>query len=293
MFWVLYFIPIGMLVGTLSGFFGIGGGIMVMPILLLAGLKPALAVATSLMFTLGTSLSGAFTHTKMNNVNWKIAAVIGTVGALATQGSNRIVIYISGRYDWLLNFLFILLLLYFAWSLYQRQKKKTAETVAVIKNEYAAALFIGMIVGFLAALFGIGGGFITIPLLIKWLGFDSRKAIGTSLAAIIIISIGGILGYSARLELNFLLGLCLIGGAFIGSPFGARMTARYKVEEINRRLAILYFFVITSLLVDLIAAFTSPFLEYVSMGFLAIFLAYMLYDFYKHLHLPLAEEDGG
>ncbi|MGI6448736.1 MAG: sulfite exporter TauE/SafE family protein [Desulfitobacteriia bacterium] len=289
MYWIFFFIPIGMLVGTLSGFFGIGGGIVLMPILLLAGFEPAVAVATSLMFTLGTSLSGAVTHTRMNNVNWKIAAVIGTVGALATQGSNRIVIYISGRYDWLLNFLFILLLLYFAWSLYQRQKK-TAKTGAVFKKQYAAALLIGLIVGFLAALFGIGGGFITVPLLIKWLGFDSRKAIGTSLAAIIVISIGGILGYSARLELNFLLGLCLIGGAFIGSPFGARMTARYQVEEISRKLGVLYFFVIASLLVDLLAAFTTPFLEYVSLSLLVMFLAYMLYDFYRHRQVTLSED---
>lgn len=284
MFSVLFFIPIGILVGTLSGFFGIGGGIIIVPFLLLSGFSPAIAVATSLMFTLGTSIAGAATHTKMNNVNWKIAATIGTVGGLSTQISNRFVIYISGRFDWVLNIFFIFLLLYFALSLYKR--KNSEQAPPVFKNQYGAASLIGVIVGFLAALFGIGGGFITVPLLIKWIGFDSRKAVGTSLAAIIIISIGGVIGYSAQLELDYLLGLCLIIGAFIGSPFGARMTTHYQVREITQRLGTLFIFVITSMTIDLIASFTSPILEWVSLSVLIIFLSYMLYDFYQHRHLP-------
>lgn len=283
MFSTLLFIPIGMLVGTLSGFFGIGGGIVLMPILLLSGFKPALAVATSLMFTLGTSLSGAITHTKMNNVNWKIAPIIGIVGALATQTSNRIVLYISGRYDWLLNVFFLFLLFYFAWSLYK--SKNSMKAPPVFKNQYVGASLIGAMVGFFAALFGIGGGFITVPLLIKWNGFDSRKAIGTSLAAIIMISIGGIISYGTQLRLDYLLGLCLILGAFIGSPFGARMTACYQVKEITERLGTLYFFVITSIAIDLLASFTVPFLEWVSLSVLIIFLFYMLYDFNRHRRL--------
>ncbi len=279
MYYPFLFIPIGALVGTLSGFFGIGGGIILTPLLLLLGFKPVLAVATSLMFTFGTGLSGAITHTKMNNVNWRIAAVLGIVGALSAQASNRIVIYISGRYDWLLNVWLILMLIYFAWSLYNRKNKE--EAPPVFKNQYVAGSLIGLIAGFLAALLGIGGGFIIVPLLIKWIGFDSKKAIGTSLATIVIISIGGIVGYGAQFELNYLLGICLIIGAFIGSPFGARMTARYQAKEINKKLGVLYFFAIASIAVDLIASFTIPILEWVSLGILIIFLAYMIFDFYQ------------
>jgi uncharacterized membrane protein YfcA len=278
----LFFIPIGALVGTLSGFFGIGGGIILTPLLLLLGFKPVLAVATSLMFTFGTGLSGAITHTKMNNVNWKVAAVLGIVGALSAQASKRIVIYISGRYDWLLNVWLILMLLYFAWSLYNRKNKE--EAPPVFKNQYVAGSLIGLIAGFLAALLGIGGGFIIVPLLIKWIGFDSKKAIGTSLATIVIISIGGITGYGTQFELDYLLGICLIVGAFIGSPFGARMTARYQAKEIKKKLSVLYFFAIASIAVDLIASFTTPILEWVSLGILITFLAYMLFDFYQRRH---------
>jgi uncharacterized membrane protein YfcA len=253
-----------------------------MPILLLTGFNPASAVATSLMFTFGTSLSGAVTHTKMKNVNWKVAVMIGSIGALFTQASKRIVIHISGGYEWLLNVWLIMLLCYFAWSLHKRSQEKETKP-PFIKNPYLASGIIGGIIGFLAALLGIGGGFITIPLLMSWLGFESRRAIGTSLAAIIVISTGGVIGYSSQLELNYLLGICLIIGAFIGSPFGARMTARYQSEEMTKRLGTLYRFVIASITVDLLAAFTWSWLEWLSLSILIIFLGYMLFDFYRHL----------
>jgi len=275
----LFFIPIGLVVGTLSGFFGIGGGIVLVPILLLAGFTPALAVATSLMFTLGTSLSGAAAHTRMHNVNWRIAALVGTAGAVSAQLSNRLVIHISGQYDWLLNVWFILLLCYFTWSLYNKNKK--GEKPPLFKNHCLAAVLIGLVIGFLSSLLGIGGGFVTVPLLISWLGFDSRKAIGTSLATIIIVSIGGIAGYGTQMELNYLLGLFLIIGAFMGSPIGAKMTARYQVTEITQRLWKLYLVAMASMTVDLLAFFLPP-LEWLSLAILLIFLGYMLFDFYRH-----------
>ncbi len=285
----VFFIPIGMIIGTLSGFFGIGGGIVLVPVLLLSGFNPALAVATSLMFTLGTSVSGAIAHTKMDNVNWKIAAVTGVVGAVSAQASNRIVVLISGRYDWLLNLWFMILLCYFAWSLFN--KKKKGEQPPVFKNHYLAAGLIGLIIGFLSSLLGIGGGFITVPLLISWLGFTPRKAVGTSLGTIIIISVGGIIGYSSLVELNYILGICLIVGAFLGSPLGARMTVRYRTEEITHRLWILYLCAIASTGIDLLASFTAPFLEWVSLSVLLIFLGYMLFDFYKHRKSTAAGTD--
>lgn len=280
MIYELLFIPIGMIVGTLSGFYGIGGGIVLMPILLLSGFSPSVAVPTSLMFTFGTSLSGALAHTRMRNVNWKIAMMIGLVGALLAQASNRIVLHISGSYDWMLNVWLILLLSYFAWSLYNKRNKE--EKRPLIKNPYIASAIIGSIIGFLCALLGIGGGFITVPLLMSWLGFDTRKAIGTSLAAIIIISMGGVTGYSTQVELNYLLGLSLIIGAFLGSPFGAKMTAYYQTSEMTQRLSILYLFVIASIAVDLLAILSWPILEWVSLLILVIFLVIMLLDFYRH-----------
>ena len=284
----LMFIPIGMLIGTLAGFFGIGGGIILMPILLLSGFSPDIAVATSLLFLFGTGLSGAVTHTRLNNVDWKTAMIVGTTGAVCAQVSKTIILNISGSYNWLLNIWLIMLLCYFAWNLYNKTKNESRK--ALMKNRYLAAVLIGMMVGFVSGLLGIGGGFITVPLLIAWLGYETKKAIGTSLAGIVIIACGGILGYGMQLELNFFLGLCLIIGAFIGSPFGAKMTTRYQSADITQRLWLLYIFAISAIVVDLLAAFIVSALQYVSLSILIAFLAYMLFDFYKHWRLPALEK---
>jgi uncharacterized membrane protein YfcA len=282
----LLFIPVGIIVGMLSGFYGIGGGIVLVPVLFLSGFSPAVAVPTSLMFSFGTSLSGAIAHTRMKNVDWKIAVMIGVVGALSAQASKYIVIFISGRYDWVLRLFFIILQCYFFRSLHKN--KDNPQENREPKNPYIAAPAIGLIIGFLSSLLGIGGGFITVPLLISWLGFNSRRAVGTSLAAIIIVSLGGITGYSTQEALNYLLGLCLIIGAFIGSPVGARMTARYQTTEMTQNLSILFLFVIASLTVDLVALlFALPLLKWLSLAILLAFLAYMLVDMYRHRKVSL------
>jgi len=277
----LLFIPVGVAVGTLSGFFGIGGGIIVVPVLLLAGFSSAFTAATSLMFVLGTSLSGAFTHARMNNVVWKYALVIGGAGILSTQVSNRIQLLITGRHDWLLSLWYVLLLCYFAWILYREKNREQQEKMS--KYPYLAAAFIGCVAGFFSALIGIGGGFIIPPLLISWAGFEVKKAIGTTLASVVFIALGGSIGYALHIELNYLLGLCLIIGAFIGAPFGARMTKRYENAEIKQRLGKLYIAAITAMLLDLLAVFTVPFLQWLSLIVLVSFMFYMLFDFYRRL----------
>lgn len=275
----LLFIPIGMLIGAFAGFFGIGGGIILIPILLISGFNSALTVATSLMFVFGTSLSGAMAHTRMNHVDWKTASIIGGTGILLSQVANRIQLAISGGYDWIFSLAYIILLSYFAWSLYRNQKK---ETQPRLKNPYASALLIGSFVGAISTLLGIGGGLIIPPLLISWLGFDTKKAIGTSLASVLFVALGGVVGYAFQMELNYMLGICLIIGAMIGTPFGARMTVLYQLSEITGRLAMLYFFAIASISIDLLSLVISPVLEYVSLSLLIFFLFFMLFDFYRH-----------
>ena len=275
------FIPVGVMVGTLSGFFGIGGGIIVIPVLLLAGFNSAFTAATSLMFVLGTSLSGAFAHAKMKNVVWQYALVIGGAGIVFAQISNRIQIHIAGRYDWLLTLWYLMILGYFAWVLFREENRRQEKKLK--KNPYLAAGLIGSVAGFLSALLGIGGGFIIPPLLISWAGFEARKAIGTSLASVIFISLGGSIGYALQLELNYLLGLCLIIGAFIGAPFGAKMTTKYENKEIKQRLGKLYIVAITAMSIDLLAAFTVHALQWLSLLVLVSFMVYMLFDFYQRL----------
>jgi len=198
----------------------------------------------------------------------------GLYGALVAQASKFIVIYISGRYDWLLNICLIVLLSYFAWGMHKR--KNLQEKVPRVINPYVALAVIGVATGFLSSLLGIGGGFIALSFLMLWQGFDSRKAIGTSLAIIIFVSAGGVIGYGMQFHLNYLLGLYLIIGAFMGTPVGAKLTAKFTSEEIKKIMGRLYVFVIASLAVDLVSEFYLPVLKWLSLSIILAFLVYLL-----------------
>ncbi|WP_144060644.1 sulfite exporter TauE/SafE family protein [Exiguobacterium chiriqhucha] len=276
--WSLLFIPLGAVVGALSGFFGIGGGVIIVPVLLFSGYSAAEAVATSLLFVVGTSLSGAKKHTSLGNVSWSTGITVGLAGAVTAQLSSRLVLSISGSYDWLLNLFYLAILSYFAVTLL----KKTSKPQKPKKSSLLAALVIGMMAGLLSALLGIGGGFIIVPLLVSWLGFSTHHGVGTSLAAVLFISLGGLVGYLPSLSLDYVTPLALVIGAFIGAPFGATLTNRYHDKEISNRLAWLYMAVITSIALDLGAAVYAP-LAYVSLAVLLAFLIGIGLDFKRRI----------
>ncbi|WP_214823209.1 sulfite exporter TauE/SafE family protein [Exiguobacterium sp. s28] len=276
--WSLLFIPLGAIVGALSGFFGIGGGVIIVPVLLFSGYSAAEAVATSLLFVVGTSLSGAKKHTSLGNVSWSTGITVGLTGAVTAQLSSRLVLSISGTYDWLLNLFYLAILSYFAVTLL----KKTSKPQKPKKSTVFAGMMIGAMAGLLSALLGIGGGFIIVPLLVSWLGFTTHRGVGTSLAAVLFISLGGLVGYLPSLSLDYVTPLALVLGAFIGAPIGASLTDRYDDKEISRRLAWLYLAVIASILLDL-GATSFPPLAYVSLMVLLIFLVGIGLDFRRRI----------
>ncbi len=271
--WSLLFIPLGAVVGALSGFFGIGGGVIIVPVLLFSGYTAAEAVATSLLFVVGTSLAGAKRHTSLGNVSWTTGLLIGLTGAVTAQLSSRLVLAFSGTSDWLLNVFYLAILSYFAVTLLKKTSKRRPK-----ENTTVAAGVIGAIAGLLSALLGIGGGFIIVPLLVSWLGYSTHRAVGTSLAAVLFIAFGGLVSYLPSLTLDFLVPAALILGAFIGAPLGATVTSRYREKEISRRLALLYGVVIVSITLDLMTQLWMPF-TYISLGVLFVFIVGITADF--------------
>ncbi|NKE07920.1 sulfite exporter TauE/SafE family protein [Mesobacillus selenatarsenatis] len=239
--YILYLL-LGGLISVLSGFFGVGGGFILTPILLLLGFSPLEAITTSLFFTVGTSISGITAHIRMKNILWKEGLIMGLSGIAATQLARPLVYAMEARGwdDVVIPFLYIVLLAYFAIKMIRQGRKKDEEISAHADFSLSKLLAVGFLGGFVSATLGVGGGFIIVPLIITSLGFNPKKAVGTSLFAVLLIVSVGFISYAVNTDINYFIGLMLIAGALVGSQFGARMTSYFENKEMNAMLGILY-----------------------------------------------------
>lgn len=238
----IIYLLLGGLISVLSGFFGVGGGFILTPILLLIGFSPLEAITTSLFFTVGTSISGITAHIRMNNILWKEGLVMGLSGIAATQLARPLVYALEAR-GWdevVIPFLYIVLLAYFAIKMIRQGRKKDDGNPAPTSFSITKLLAVGFLGGFVSATLGVGGGFIIVPLIITTLGFDPRKAVGTSLFAVLLIVSVGFISYAINTDINYFIGLMLIAGTLFGSQFGARMTGYFENREMNGMLGLLY-----------------------------------------------------
>ncbi|PLR66375.1 sulfite exporter TauE/SafE family protein [Bacillus sp. UMB0893] len=269
---IILFAAMGMLIGVVSGFFGVGGGFILTPILLLLGTEPIPAITISLLYTIGTSLSGAFAHFKMKNVKWKEASIIALSGMAATQAANPLVYSLNnnGYDETVIPFAYILILSYFAWSLLVFKKKNTLNTRKPVKKwAFVFLNIIGVFGGFISAMLGVGGGFIIVPLLISIGGFYPKHAIGTSLLSVLFIVSTGFITYFIKSPIDLSAGAFLLAGGLAGAQAGAFMTGKYKHAEMRSMLGMLYLFTALSMVLKLFG------LDVIGMAILCLFLGYL------------------
>ncbi|MFC7371046.1 sulfite exporter TauE/SafE family protein [Fictibacillus iocasae] len=246
------YVLVGMAIGVLSGFFGVGGGFILTPLLILFGFPPVTAIGTSLMYSIGTSVSGVYAHLKMNNIFWKTAAVLGVIGVAATQAAHPLVLWLEAEKldKTVIPILYIILLGYFALSLLMKSSKQEGGR-GTFRFSWAKALFIGFTGGFLSTTLGVGGGFIMVPLLISMMHLPARKAVGTSLVSVFAIVTAGFISYAYSTPLDFKLGAFLIIGALIGGQLGAKLTSIYDDRQIKNYLGLLYVVTLLSVVMKL------------------------------------------
>ncbi|WP_096155405.1 MULTISPECIES: sulfite exporter TauE/SafE family protein [Bacillus] len=253
----LIFIVIGFCISILSGFFGIGGGFILTPFLMLFGYSPLEAIATSLMFSIGTSLAGVYAHYKMKNIRWKEVAILASSGVIATQVAYPFVKWLEhvALDTVVIPALYLLLLSYFAFKMLSKEKSYVSMD-AQNQEKQGTPIFllicIGFFAGFLSTALGVGGGFILVPLLIAFLRFESKHAVATSLASIIFIVSAGFTTFAVQNPMNFSIGILLIAGAVIGAPLGAKATSFVKSRMIQVLLGLLYITTMTSLVFKMV-----------------------------------------
>jgi uncharacterized protein len=194
---------IGIATGILSGMFGVGGGIIIVPSLIAVysytGFDSPyvvhIAIATSLFTIIFTSLSSAHKHFKHGNVDWPAALIIGFTSAIIVYFLSKAALELPG--DVLKKIFSFVLIVVAVKMIFDKRKpagEKVHTEVPVHYNRFICGV-IGILSGAIAAFSGLGGGVFVVPLMHYILKFPFKKAIGTSSAAILITATAGVLSY--------------------------------------------------------------------------------------------------
>jgi uncharacterized protein len=262
----LLMIALGLLVGLLSGMFGVGGGFLTTPLLIFYGIPPTVAVASSTTQITGVSVSGAMAHMRRGGIDLKIALVMiagGIVGSMLGAGLFKM-LQTTGQIDLVIGSLYVLILGYIGvlmlWDALvtlgyvtppkKMQRPRHNRWVASLPMRwrfYASGIYIsplaplslGFGAGMLTVFLGIGGGFVLVPAMIYLLGMPARVVIGTSLVIILAISAVTTMVHSLTTHAVdiVLAGLLLVGGV-IGAQYGAMLTTRVKPDYLRLALAV-------------------------------------------------------
>ncbi len=265
---ILYIFGLSLVVGILSGLFGVGGGFLMTPFLIFMGVPPVYAVPNEASNILGTSVSGSTTHYLKGTLDYKmgfmivIGGVIGTLLGILTfsyfKDIGKINVVISLAYMYILAILGTFMLIQGV-SEIDKARKKIVEKKKLHKHYWIHGLplrmrfkksklyesaftpiIIGLIVGFIAAIMGVGGAFILVPAMIYIIGMPTRLIPGTSLFVTIFVSaIVTILHAFNYGSIDLILVFVLILGSIIGVQFGQKIGEKIDSSEFKTILAIL------------------------------------------------------
>jgi len=233
----------GVLIGTLSGMFGIGGGTMIVPLLRLAfGLPVTACTATSLFTMIPTSLSGAFNHIRLRTASLKTGLAVGLGGFVFSP----LGVWLGQRVDPRLVIVGVTaVIVYSAWSMLSRngrdavQKPSDREAVGLSRLRLAQFALLGAIAGVMAGLLGVGGGFLVVPVLVKLFDYRMKEATPASLIAISMIALPTT-AYNIYLgNVYYLQGLALMVGTVPGARIGAWLSARLPDKQLRYGFAAL------------------------------------------------------
>jgi uncharacterized membrane protein YfcA len=271
-----------MLVGALSGLFGVGGGFLMTPLLIFLGIPPVVAVGSEAPHVLASSVSGVIAHWRKKNVDFKMGFFLlsgGLVGS--TVGVNLFkLLKTYGQIDIVIQFLYLIFLGFIGMSMAFESAKTTIKnyrTTSAIRTKlhqhswihglpfklrfhrsklYISAIppiLIGFFVGVLSAMMGVGGGFIMIPAMVYILGMSTNVVVGTSLFQIIFVTANSTFFQSyLNQTVDIVLSALMILGGVIGAQIGVRIGTKLKAEYLRGILAILVLLVCAKILTDLI-----------------------------------------
>ncbi|MEA2935919.1 MAG: uncharacterized protein QOD74_2565 [Variibacter sp.] len=279
---VILILLMGLAVGFLSGMFGIGGGFLLTPLLIFVGISPAVAVATVSSHIAASSLSGVFSYWRRKALDVVLAAMLLVGGLIGTsigvwlisllRRFGQLDLAIGLSYVTLLGTVGGLMVVESARAIARARQGKRADIRRPGSHTWFHGLplkmrfkqskiyvsvipvwVIGMLIGFLGAVMGIGGGFLLVPALIYLLRVPTSTVVGTSMVVTLVTMLAATVLHAVTNEaVDIVLAFILMLGGVVGAQFGARAGQRIRGEQLRLLLGLMILAVGMRFFIDLV-----------------------------------------
>lgn len=280
---ILIPVGLGLAVGLLSGLFGVGGGFLLTPLLIMFGIPSTVAAATDSNQIVAASTSGTYAHWKVGNVDFKMGLYLlvgGFVGGIIGVQAIKL-LHAMGNADFVIKMTYVLMLgivgvYMFIESIQSMRKKQSAVDEVKEEKESAVGRFLkslplqtrfeksgvthsalvpvvlGAFVGILAAIMGVGGGFLMVPVMVYMLRMPMHVVVGTSLFQILFtcIEVTFLQAYTNH-SVDFLLAVLLLVGSTVGAQIGTVFGRKLKGEQLKVLLAVIVLIVTVKIVFEL------------------------------------------
>ncbi len=281
---ILLLLGLGLSVGFLSGIFGVGGGFLLTPLLMMIGISPTVAAASDANQIVAATTSGTFAHWRLGNVDFKMGLILVAGGIVGGTLGVQLVRFLraTGDANAVIKITYVILLGIVGSYMFQdslrnlRRRPLPVEGVQLSKKSWFAVccdalpfstrfersgidisifvpIILGILVGMLSALLGVGGGFIMVPVMVYMLRMPMHIVVGTNLFQEVFtcINVTFMQAYYNH-TVDFLLAMFLLIGSTTGAQLGARISNRMKSEQLKIILAVIVLAVMAEILFEIL-----------------------------------------
>ena len=229
MFESLWLIPLGFVAGVIGSIIGLGGGIVVVPVLTFLGVPHTISSSSSLFAAFSNSVASTISYSKQKRIDYRtglrlgLMSIPGTIlGAIISAQATSVLFKIS----------FAIVLIASCYYLFIKKNLDTNQS-NLSKKMFVVSSVISFFAGILSSFFGIGGGIIFVPLMILGLGLLIKNATATSQLILMFSSVSGMIAHTLLGHADFEYALLLSIGAFAGGLLGARLSLDIKENRLR------------------------------------------------------------
>lgn len=251
MFEDIWLIPLGFAAGILGSMIGLGGGIIVVPVLTFLGFPPTLAASNSLFAAFSNAVASTISYSRQKRIEYSIGLKLGLLSIPGTV----LGAYIStDDAPGIFKILFGLVLISSIVYIFTKRKMESKQ-INTSKLIMLLAIGSSFFAGIISSFFGIGGGIIFVPLMVAAMGMGMKKAAPTSQFILLFASFSGLITHSILGHPDFYQSLLLAIGAFAGGMFGARLSLEVKEKNLQIIVSIALIAAAIKLFVDAVGNF--------------------------------------